>query len=176
MGLNDTYAAVKGQILLMDPIPSLTKVFSHLVQMRSKRKLVLERSYKLTQLLWQQRTILQRVLLRSNLGAPNAPTVVIWVIWIINAITCMVTPLVISSSPRVNMLVLLLTILLLLKTTQIKVSISLMQNISNCFAELPLSLWYSGTTKSSFRHSPSCQHHYLVFHWSSSFQVFGPLL
>ena len=32
IGLNDTYATVREQILLMDPIPSLTKVFSHLVQ------------------------------------------------------------------------------------------------------------------------------------------------
>ena len=32
MGLNDTYAAVRGQILLMDPIPSLSKVFSLLLQ------------------------------------------------------------------------------------------------------------------------------------------------
>ena len=27
-GFDDTYAAVRGQILLMDPIPSLNKVFS----------------------------------------------------------------------------------------------------------------------------------------------------
>lgn len=32
MCLNDTYATVKGQILLMDPIPSLSKVFSLLLQ------------------------------------------------------------------------------------------------------------------------------------------------
>ena len=39
MGLNDTYVAVKGQILLMDPIPSLTKVFSHLVQDEKQKKI-----------------------------------------------------------------------------------------------------------------------------------------
>jgi len=39
MGLNDTYAAVRGQILLMDPIPSLTKVFSHLVQDEKQKKI-----------------------------------------------------------------------------------------------------------------------------------------
>lgn len=32
MGFNDTYASVRGQILLMDPIPSLSKVFSLLLQ------------------------------------------------------------------------------------------------------------------------------------------------
>lgn len=32
MGLNETYTTVKGQILLMDPIPSLGKVFSFLLQ------------------------------------------------------------------------------------------------------------------------------------------------
>ena len=39
MGLNDTYVALKGQILLMDPIPSLTKVFSHLVQDEKQKKI-----------------------------------------------------------------------------------------------------------------------------------------
>ena len=38
MGLNDTYTAVSGQILLMDPIPSLSKVFSLLVQDEKQRK------------------------------------------------------------------------------------------------------------------------------------------
>ena len=39
MGLNDTYASVRGQILLMDPIPSLSKVFSLLLQDEKQRKL-----------------------------------------------------------------------------------------------------------------------------------------
>ena len=39
MGLNDTYTAVSGQIMLMDPIPSLSKVFSLLVQDEKQRKL-----------------------------------------------------------------------------------------------------------------------------------------
>ena len=38
MGLNDTYTAMSGQILLMDPIPSLSKVFSLLVQDEKQRK------------------------------------------------------------------------------------------------------------------------------------------
>ena len=38
MGLNDTYVAVRGQILLMDPIPSLSKVFSLLLQDEKQRK------------------------------------------------------------------------------------------------------------------------------------------
>ncbi|XP_030924704.1 uncharacterized protein LOC115951685 [Quercus lobata] len=38
MGLNDTYTTVRGQILLMDPIPSLSKVFSPLVQDEKQRK------------------------------------------------------------------------------------------------------------------------------------------
>ena len=32
MGLNDTYSTIRGQILLMDPIPPLSKVFSLLLQ------------------------------------------------------------------------------------------------------------------------------------------------
>lgn len=39
MGLNDTYVAVRGHVLLMDPIPSLTKVFSHLVQDEKQKKI-----------------------------------------------------------------------------------------------------------------------------------------
>ena len=39
IGLNDTYAAVREQILLMDPIPSLTKVFSHLAQDEKQKKI-----------------------------------------------------------------------------------------------------------------------------------------
>ena len=38
MGLNDTYSVVRGQILLMDPIPSLSKVFSLLLRDEKQRK------------------------------------------------------------------------------------------------------------------------------------------
>ena len=38
MGLNDTYSVVRGQILLMDPIPHLSKVFSLLLQDEKQRK------------------------------------------------------------------------------------------------------------------------------------------
>ena len=38
MGLNDTYTIVRGQILLVDPIPSLSKVFSLLNQDDKQRK------------------------------------------------------------------------------------------------------------------------------------------
>ena len=38
MGLNETYAAVRGQILLMEPMPSLSKVFSLLLQDEKQRK------------------------------------------------------------------------------------------------------------------------------------------
>ena len=38
MGLNDTYVAVQGQILLMDPIPPLSKVFSLILQDKKQRK------------------------------------------------------------------------------------------------------------------------------------------
>ena len=38
MCLNDTYVIVKGKILLMDPIPSLSKVFSLLLQDEKQRK------------------------------------------------------------------------------------------------------------------------------------------
>ena len=37
MGLNDTYSAVRGQILLMDPIPPLSVVFSLLLQDERQR-------------------------------------------------------------------------------------------------------------------------------------------
>ena len=38
MGLNDTYSAVRGQILLINPIPPLSKVFSLLLQDEKQRK------------------------------------------------------------------------------------------------------------------------------------------
>ena len=38
MGLNETYTTVRGLILLMDPIPSLGKVFSLLIQDEKQRK------------------------------------------------------------------------------------------------------------------------------------------
>ena len=38
MGLNDTYAAVRGYILLMDPIPSLSKIFSLLLEDEKAKK------------------------------------------------------------------------------------------------------------------------------------------
>ncbi|XP_065619558.1 uncharacterized protein LOC136063302 [Quercus suber] len=38
MGLNETYAAVRGQILLLEPLPPLSKVFSLLLQDEKQRK------------------------------------------------------------------------------------------------------------------------------------------
>ena len=38
MGLNETYAVVRGQILIMDPVPPLRKVFSLIIQDEKKRK------------------------------------------------------------------------------------------------------------------------------------------
>ena len=38
MGLNDSYSAVRSQILLMDPIIPLSKVFSLLLQDEKQRK------------------------------------------------------------------------------------------------------------------------------------------
>ena len=39
MGLNETYTTFRGQILLMDPIPSIGKVFSLLIQDEKQRKI-----------------------------------------------------------------------------------------------------------------------------------------
>ena len=38
IGLNETYASVRGQILIMDPVPPLSKVFSLILQDEKKRK------------------------------------------------------------------------------------------------------------------------------------------
>ena len=38
MGLNEIYTTIRGQILLMDPIPPLSKVFSLLLQDEKQRK------------------------------------------------------------------------------------------------------------------------------------------
>ena len=37
MGLNDSYSQIKGQILLMDPLPSINKVYSLLIQEERQR-------------------------------------------------------------------------------------------------------------------------------------------
>ena len=38
MGLNETYVAIRGQILIMDPMPPLSKVFSLILQDEKQRK------------------------------------------------------------------------------------------------------------------------------------------
>lgn len=40
MGLNESYAQVRTQILLMDPLPSLSKVFSLVIQAERQRTIV----------------------------------------------------------------------------------------------------------------------------------------
>lgn len=39
VGLNDSYALVRSQLLLVVPLPSITKVFSLLLQEQSQRQL-----------------------------------------------------------------------------------------------------------------------------------------
>ena len=39
MGLNESFAQVQGQILLRDPLPSLNKVYSLLIQEENKGQL-----------------------------------------------------------------------------------------------------------------------------------------
>ncbi|XVF80409.1 hypothetical protein PTKIN_Ptkin15bG0068300 [Pterospermum kingtungense] len=39
MGLNDSYSSIRGQILLMEPLPSLSKVFSLVIQEERQRKI-----------------------------------------------------------------------------------------------------------------------------------------
>lgn len=39
MGLNDSYAQVRGQILLMEPLPRINKVFSLIIQEERQRKI-----------------------------------------------------------------------------------------------------------------------------------------
>jgi hypothetical protein len=39
MGLNKSFSHIKGQILLMDPLPSINKVFSPVVQEESQRQI-----------------------------------------------------------------------------------------------------------------------------------------
>lgn len=38
MGLNESYAQIRGQLLLMDPLPSIHKVFSLITQEERQRK------------------------------------------------------------------------------------------------------------------------------------------
>jgi len=41
MGLNDSFSNIRGQILLIDPLPSINKVFSLIVQEESQREIFL---------------------------------------------------------------------------------------------------------------------------------------
>lgn len=53
MGLSDTYVQVRGQILLMDPLPSLNKVFSLLTQEERQSKWPLSKFLvQIRQMLW----------------------------------------------------------------------------------------------------------------------------
>ncbi|GMI69096.1 hypothetical protein HRI_000578900 [Hibiscus trionum] len=44
MGLNDSFSHVRGQILLMDPLPSITKVFSLIIQEENQRIIMIDAS------------------------------------------------------------------------------------------------------------------------------------
>ena len=110
MGLNETYNTFRGQILLMDPIPSLGKCFLFCLKMRSKGRL--ERRTPLSLLLWQSRLmVLLNPSTRPNLGDLNVLIVEFWDMYLINAASYLGTLLVISSRPRVHKLVPLLIML-----------------------------------------------------------------
>ena len=55
MGLNEPFAQVKAQILLMDPLPFINKVYSLLIQEKMQRVLVMDLVLGLNQLLWLQK-------------------------------------------------------------------------------------------------------------------------
>ncbi|KAL4313244.1 hypothetical protein GQ457_01G015460 [Hibiscus cannabinus] len=44
MGLNESFAHIRGQILLMDPVPSITKVFSLIVEEKNQRSIAMNNS------------------------------------------------------------------------------------------------------------------------------------
>lgn len=58
MGLNESFAQVKAQILLMDPLPFINKVYSLLIQEQMQRVLVMDLVLGLNQLLWLQKVSL----------------------------------------------------------------------------------------------------------------------
>lgn len=45
MGLNDSYSQIKGQILLMEPLPSINKVYSLLIQEERQRRVGSSNTY-----------------------------------------------------------------------------------------------------------------------------------
>ena len=52
MGLSESFAQIKGQILLMEPIPQINKVYSLLIQEEAQRKQVIIHQFMLNQQLW----------------------------------------------------------------------------------------------------------------------------
>ena len=129
MGLNDTYATVRDQILLMDPIPSLSKVFSLLLQDEKQRGSTLSLQP------WQSRTVdlLLKVLTKASLVGLSAHTVELCVMWLTSATRYMVIHLCISPRTRLSKVEvhLLLTMWLPLIIAMKRLSISLEQNTNN---------------------------------------------
>ena len=122
MGLNDTYFVVRGQILLMDPIPPLSKVFSLLLQDERQRKVGAGKKFQVdiaTVLAALGNKNNARNFNKNKAGRPQCITVVPWDMWWISVTNYMATHLAISSRIRLVQL-LLPTMLLLLTKVQMK--------------------------------------------------------
>ncbi|KAM7529237.1 hypothetical protein LguiB_032647 [Lonicera macranthoides] len=48
MGLNDTYSAIRGQILLMQPLPPIGKIYSMVLQEEQQRDITISREVMMT--------------------------------------------------------------------------------------------------------------------------------
>ena len=133
MGLNDTYAAVRSQILLTEPVPSLSKVFSLLLQDEKQRKVgagkkaLIDTSSALAA--FGSKPVTPRPLLSPRMVGHNALIVELWGMLLTSAISCTVILLVISSKTKVVNL--LQTMLLLMKIMSVNLLLSPRLNIRN---------------------------------------------
>ena len=109
MGLNETYTTVRGQILLMNPIPSLGKVFSLLIQDEKQRKVGKKNSIESSTLAVKANGS-SKSFNKAKSGRSQC-TVVFWAMLLTSATSFTGTPLVISSRIRVHKLLLLLIML-----------------------------------------------------------------
>ena len=133
MGLNETYVAVRSQILLTEPVPSLSKLFFLLLQDEKQRKVgagkkaSIDTSSALAA--FGSKPVTLRPLLSPRMVGHNALIVELWGMLLTSAISCTVILLVISSKTKVVNL--LQTMLLLMKIMSVNLLLSPRLNIRN---------------------------------------------
>ena len=107
MGLNESYGQIRGEVLLMDPIPPISRVFSLILQEEKQRVITNSATASASQVAFVVRNTF--VDAKNDAGKPESSkkdqplvhTVAFWATLEIAVINFMVTPRVMTR-PRVN--------------------------------------------------------------------------